>query len=123
MLNKKKNKNMGKCPFRNLKACSNDCAFYREGVRFTEQTGESFPFADCAFNIIADNLEAMHNRTYMLQKEVGETKNVMAMKILSELGHIDPNETERVAMKIIDLPKEDKKSLESSDDKKLIDKK
>jgi hypothetical protein len=100
----------GKCPFRRLKNCSEECAFYRKGVRYSEQGGDPIPFEDCAFNIIADNLEAMHNRTYMLQKEVGETKNVMAFKVLADLGMVDPNEAGRQASAIINIP----------DDKKLI---
>jgi hypothetical protein len=111
MLNKKNDKLSGKCPFRELKPCNNKCILYREGVRFTEDKGQAFPFADCALNIIADNLEAMHSRAYSLQKEVGETKNVIAMKILSDLHMSSTEETQRVALKIINLPKEDKKLL------------
>jgi hypothetical protein len=51
----------------------------------------------------------------MLQKEVGEMKNVTAMKILSDLGMQSPEQTQRVALKLINLPKEDKKLL--TDDK------
>ena len=104
MLNKKKSEGRGKCPFRKLAECSDKCAFYRKGVRFNEQKEESFPFEDCAINIIADNLEALHNRTYMMQKEVGDTKNVMTLKILSELGQVQPDEVERQALKIITPP-------------------
>lgn len=86
MLNKKKDKLLGKCPFRNLKQCSKECVLFREGIRYVEKSEESFPVADCALNIIADNLEASHNRSYMMQKEVGETKNIMALKILSDMG-------------------------------------
>jgi hypothetical protein len=94
----------GKCPFLKLKMCSEECAFYRKGVRYTEQGGDPIPFEDCAINIIADNLEAIHNRSYMMQKEVGETKNVMAFKILSDLGMVNPNEAGRQAMALINLP-------------------
>ena len=111
MLNKKNDKLAGKCPFRNLKPCDKECVLYREGVRFTEDKGQAFPFVDCGFNIIADNLEAMHNRSFMLQKEVGEVKNVIAMKVLSDLGMQSVENTQRVALKIINLPKEDKKLL------------
>ena len=104
MLNKKKEEGRGKCPFRNLKECSTDCVMYRKGVRFNETKEESFPFEECALNIIADNLEAMHNRTYMMQKEVGDTKNIMTLKILSELGRVDPDEVSRQALKIITPP-------------------
>lgn len=94
----------GRCPFRELKTCSEKCAFYRKGVRYTESGGDPIPFEDCAINIIADNLEAMHNRTYMLQKEVGETKNVMAFKILSDLGMVNPDEAVKQAAAIINIP-------------------
>lgn len=118
MLNKKNDKIKGKCPFRKLSPCSSECIMYREGVRFTEEKGQAFPFADCALNIIADNLEAMHNRSYMLQKEVGETKNVIAMKLLSDLNMTSIENAQRVALKIINLPKDDKKLLtEDSGDK------
>ena len=100
----------GKCPFLLLDPCNEECAFYRKGVRFTEKGGDPIPFEDCAINIMADNLEAMHNRTYMMQKEVGETKNVMAFKVLSDLGMVDPHEAGRQAMAMINIP----------DDKKLI---
>ena len=100
----------GKCPFRNLEECSSECAFYRKGVRFNEKKQESYPFEECAINIIADNLEAMHQRTYAMQREVGETKNVMAFKILSDLGMIQPEEAGRRAAAIINIP----------DDKKLL---
>ena len=104
MLNKKKTEGRGKCPFRKLAECSDECVLYRKGVRFNEQKEESFPFEECALNIIADNLEAMHQRTYMLQKEVGDTKNIMTLKILSELGQVNPDEVQRQALKIITPP-------------------
>lgn len=111
MLNKKNDKLPGKCPFRGLKPCDKGCVLFREGVRFTEDKGQAFPFSDCGLNIIADNLEAMHNRSFMLQKEVGEMKNVTAMKILADLGVGTVENAQRVALKIINLPKEDKKLL------------
>jgi hypothetical protein len=109
MLNKKdKTKKEIKCPFRKLNPCSEECAFYRKGVRFNELKNESFPFEECAVNIIADNLEAMHNRTYMLQKEVGETKHVMAIKIMADLGLVKNSEVERQVLRIISPPEETK---------------
>jgi len=101
MLNKKKDKLLGKCPLRNLKNCSMECAFFREGIRFNETNQESYPFRECAINIIADNVEAMHNRTFMLQSEVGQTKNVIALKILADLGMHNPIDVARTAIKII----------------------
>jgi hypothetical protein len=105
-----KNNEKGKCPFRNLKPCSEECAFYRKGIRYSESGKDPIPFEECSINIIADNLEAMHNRTYMMQKEVGETKNVMAFKIMADLGMIEKGEAIRHASKLINI----------SDDKKLI---
>jgi len=101
MLNKKKDKLLGKCPFRNLKTCSRECILFREGIRYAEKEGNSFPFSDCSLNIIADNLEASHNRMYMMQKEVGETKNVMALKILSDIGQIKKEDVVNKAINIV----------------------
>jgi hypothetical protein len=105
-----KNNKKGKCPFRKLQPCSEECAFYRKGMRYSESGSDPIPFEECSFNIIADNLEAMHNRTFMMQKEVGETKNIMAFKILSDLGMVDKKEVAQRAAQLIDIP----------DDKKLI---
>lgn len=105
-----KDNKKGRCPFRNLKPCSEECSFYRKGIRYSEKGSDPIPFEECSINIIADNLEAMHNRTYMMQQEVGETKNVMAFKILADLGMIDKKEAIKKATAIINIP----------DDKKLI---
>ena len=113
MLNRKKDENKGLCPFRGLKPCDERCVFFRSGVRYTEKSGEAFPFKECAINIIADNMESMHNRMYMLQKEMGETKNTVAMKILSDLNMGSVEETARVALKVLDIKvKEETKKLE-----------
>lgn len=118
MLNKKKTEGKGKCPFRGLKPCDEGCVLYRKGIRYTDdQKSEPFPFEECAINIIADNVEAMHNRAYMLQKEVGDTKNVMAVKILSDLGRIHPSEVQRQAMNMINpADKEGQILIETIDD-------
>jgi len=99
----------GKCPFRDLKDCSVKCVLYRTGYRVNEKNNETYPIEACGFNIILDNLEAMHNRSFMLQKEVGETKNMMALKILSEMGMKQEKEVIDNAMRIINP---DKKLLE-----------
>lgn len=101
MLNKKNDKKMCKCPFNKFKPCDKECGFFREGIRYTEDGKNTFPFADCAINIIADNLEAMHQRTYAMQKEIGETKNVMALKILSEMGMGNEQTVVNKAVKIL----------------------
>lgn len=100
----------GCCPFRNLKSCDEKCAFFRKGLRYSEKGGDPTPFEECTINIIADNLEAMHNRSYMLQKEVGETKNVMAFKILSDFGMVNKETAIQKAESLLNI----------LDDKKLI---
>lgn len=119
MLSKKKDKLLGKCPFRNLKACNTECALYREGIRYNETIGENYPFTECAINIIADNLEQMHNRTFMLQNEVGHTKNVMALKILADLGLHNPIDVARTAIKLI-KPTLDKDKQEELEEKEKL---
>lgn len=100
MLNKENER--GLCPFTMFDPCNEKCVFYRKGVRFNELKDESYPFEDCAINVISDNLEAMHQRTYAMQKEVGETKSVMAMKILSDLGKMQPEKAAANAVRILD---------------------
>jgi len=94
----------GKCPFALFELCDPECAFYRKGLRYSETKGEDpIPFEDCAINIIADNLEAMHNRTYMLQKEVGDTKNIMAMKTMVDLGIKTESHREALVRQIVNI--------------------
>jgi len=104
----------GLCPFSLFEECNPDCAFYRKGVRFAEKTSEPIPFEDCAINIIADNLEAMHNRTYMMQKEVGDTKNIMAMKTMVDLGIKQENHKEALVRQLVNIldPPDPKKAIE-----------
>ena len=104
----------GKCPFRNLKPCSEDCAFYRKGLRYKENTGDPIPFEECAINIIADNIEALHNRSYMLQKEVGETKGIIALKTMVDLNMARPDQAQELKnhiKRVVSSPNP-KKSLE-----------
>lgn len=82
MLVKKDEK--GKCPFRDLKPCSEKCTLFRKGIRYN-QHNEAVPVELCAFNIMADNLEMTHNRIYQLQAEVGESKNILAMKMVLDM--------------------------------------
>ncbi len=82
-----KKKKRGKCPFALFELCDEECAFYRKGIRYSDKPGQDpIPFEDCAINIIADNLEMMHNRTFMMQKEVGDTKNIIALKTMIDLN-------------------------------------
>jgi len=96
------NKNeKGKCPLAKFKKCREDCVLYRKGTRVNDLTNEVTPVELCAFNVIADNIEAMHNRTFMLQKEMGETKNVMAFHVLADLGIGSKEEALRQAESIL----------------------
>ncbi len=109
-----KNDKKGNCPFRSLEPCSETCAFYRKGLRYKENTGDPVAFEECAINIIADNLEAMHNRTYMLQQEVGEAKGIIALKTMVDLNIAQPDQAQALKnhiMKVV-TPPESKKSLE-----------
>ncbi|MFW9871473.1 MAG: hypothetical protein ACFFG0_00015 [Candidatus Thorarchaeota archaeon] len=99
----------GKCPFTMFDPCNEKCVFYRKGIRHFDTPGmDPIAVEDCAINIIADNLESMHNRTYMMQKEVGETKNIMAMKTMVDLGlKVEDNRERlvRMIMNIVNPPK------------------
>lgn len=87
-----KNTERGKCPFRELKTCSEKCVLYRKGFRYKSDGSDPIPFEDCAFNIMADNIEATHGKIFNLQQEMGETKNVIALKTLVDVGiNVDQN--------------------------------
>ena len=103
MTMQKKNER-GKCPFILHDPCNPECAFYRKGIRYSDKPGvDPVAFEDCAINIIADNLEVMHNRTYMMQKEVGDTKNIMAMKTMVDLGIKPESHRETLVRMILNL--------------------
>ena len=97
----KKEEVKGKCPFRNFKVCESKCVFFRTGTRYNELTEEVLPVEICAINVIADNIEALHNRTYQLQKEVGETKNVVAFGVMANMGMTSKAEAERQAKQVL----------------------
>jgi hypothetical protein len=98
----KKDKTKGEgCPFRGFKDCSNQCKLFRRGTRTNDLTGETTFVEDCSINVIADNIEMVHNRSFMLQKEVGQTKNVIAFDILSKMGIVSKEEAETQAKKIL----------------------
>ena len=99
MLDKKAKK--GKCPFRNLKECSDKCVLYRRGTRYNELTEEVTPVELCAFNVIADNIERMHNRTYQMQQEMGEMKNVTAFHVMADLGMASVEEAAAQAERVL----------------------
>jgi hypothetical protein len=114
MISKKNDEKMKPCPFRKMKPCDPECVFFRKGIRYNTKTNETFPFTDCVINLIGDNLEAMHQRTHMMQSEVGETKNIMTLKIMSDLGMIKRDEVERQAKKMMQLPTDDQLIIEDS---------
>lgn len=99
MLEKKNNRDL--CPFRGLKKCSDKCSLFRKGTRTSDVTGETFIVESCAINVIADNMEMTHNRAFMLQKEVGETKNVVAFKVMTDLGLSSEQEARRQVEKVL----------------------
>ena len=109
-----KDNEKGNCPFRSLEPCSETCAFYRKGLRYKEDGSDPTPFEECAINIIADNLEMMHNRTYMMQREVGETKGIIALKTMVDLGTARPDQAQQLKNHIqkVVTPPQPKKSLE-----------
>jgi len=110
-----KNSERGKCPFMMFDPCNVECVFYRKGIRYSEKPGiDPMSFEDCAINIIADNLEAMHNRTYMMQQEVGDMKNITALKTMVDLRMHQPADIDnlkRTVMKVI-APQQSKRELE-----------
>jgi len=98
-----KNTECGRCPFRELKPCSNKCAFYRKGIKYKDGSNEAIPFEECVINIIADNLEIMHARTIGIQQEIGETKNIMALKTLVDVGVSTPEHLEMLKRHIVKI--------------------
>jgi len=98
-----KNTKRGKCPFRELQACSDKCAFYRKGIKYKDGSNEAIPFEECVINIIADNLEIMHARTIGMQQEMGETKNIMALKTLVDVGVNTPEHLEMLKRHIVKI--------------------
>lgn len=110
----KKNKK-GKCPLNKMKQCQEDCVLYRKGTRVNDLTQEVTPIEICAFNVIADNIEQLHNRTYQMQKEMGEMKNVTAFHVMADLGMASVEEAaaqaERVLIPIAEKLKKEKNEL------------
>lgn len=113
----------GKCPFRKMKLCSEECVLYRKGVRVKELTDETYPIEICAINVIADNIEQVHNRQYMTQKEMGDLKNITAFKILSDFQLVHQNEVIRRAKQTIEEGGEIIDLLPEGAEKKLLNEK
>jgi len=123
MLGKKDTK--GKCPLNRFKECRSDCALFRVGTRVNDVTNEVTPVELCAFNVIADNIEQLHGRTFNLQQEMAETKNVMSFHVLAQCGLKTQEEAARQAKRAL-LPKImelDAQELDAEEEeKKLIEK-
>lgn len=80
-----KNTERGKCPFNKFKQCNPECVLYRKGMRYYEKDNRNEPFEECAINILADSLENQVQRTFALQKEMGETKNAVLFQSVAGL--------------------------------------
>lgn len=119
MLSKKDTK--GKCPLNKFKECRDDCVLYRRGTRVNDFTNEVTPVELCAFNVIADNIEQLHSRTFNLQQEMGATKNVMAFHVLAQCGLKTQEEAARQAERAL-LPTIQELDAEEEEEKKLIEK-
>lgn len=81
-----KNTKRGKCPFRKFKECDPECVFYRKGMRYYEKDNKNEPFEECAINIIADSAENQVQRTFAMQKEMGETKNAVLFQAVTNFA-------------------------------------
>jgi hypothetical protein len=71
---KKPNEAIGKC-FIDKKPCDKECVLYRAGVRYTDDGKKSWPFEECALNIMADCLENVVSRMVGLQQEGNHVRN------------------------------------------------
>lgn len=93
----------GECPFAGFKPCRESCVFYRRGMRyFTDSNKDPEEFVDCSINVLVDNLEQIHTKIYMLQKEVGDTKNIMGSKILMEMGLVPSEEAQSQVIRTLE---------------------
>ena len=117
MLGKKDER--GKCPLNNFKPCRKDCVLYRTGTRFNEATNEVYPVELCAFNVMADNMEAMHQRTFGVQAEIGELKTVTAFHVMANLGLTTKDKAVKEAERIL-VPIAEKLNEEEKDEKNQL---
>jgi hypothetical protein len=110
MLSKKDEK--GKCPFRKLKDCIINVRLCIAS-RLSAITFKAQPSNGKLSSVFSLYLTPFLYKTHSsLQKEVGETKNVVTLRILQELGKIKPAEVERQAKKTLNLPTQDDLLLE-----------
>lgn len=109
----------GNCPFNGFKKCRTTCSLFRSGMKFFSDGKEPVPFESCAINVIADNAEMTHQRTYTLQKEFGELKNISAFSTLVALGLESQENLARIVKACLNLPNsENNKQIELGEDKK-----
>ena len=106
---KSKKTDLGACPFRELKPCSDKCQLFRQGTIYLEKENKTIPVQGCAFVFILDNLEVMNNRSFSMQREVSDTKNIMTFETLAKMGVINKEEAVNKITKIITMS--DKKLL------------
>jgi hypothetical protein len=108
-----KNNEKRKCPFRNFKQCSDECMLYRKGLRYKGDGADPVPFEDCAINIMTDNIELTHARIFSLQQETADSKNILALKTLVDVG-INTQQNAEALMRHINrilLPQDPAKQL------------
>lgn len=54
-------------------------------MRYYEKDNRNEPFEECAINIMADSMENQVQRTFAVQKEMGETKNAVLFQAIAGL--------------------------------------
>jgi hypothetical protein len=100
-MSKSKKTDLGLCPFRELKTCDEKCQLFRQGTIFIEKEDKHIPVQGCAFTFILNNLEAMNGRSFQMQREVSDAKNIMTFETLSKMGVIPQEEAASKIVKII----------------------
>lgn len=94
--------------------CNIECSLYRRGMRYWEDTNKNEPFEECAINILTDSSENQVQRTFAVQQETGQAKNIFAQFALMAAGKVAPGEVARVAIKMMGVG--EKKSQEKIED-------
>ena len=88
------------CPLTNNEC--EDCKWYRQGIRLVGIEEKQEEYGSCVLHVVADNLEEVHRKVYALQKETGETKNAMALKILVDMKMADSELLLRTVTKMLE---------------------
>jgi len=100
---KSKPSELGLCPFRDLKSCNEKCQLFRRGTIFIEKENKHIPVQGCAFTFILDNIEAINGRSFKMQQEVSDAKNIMTFETLSKLGVMSQKEASSKIAKVITM--------------------